>query len=129
MKLNASKYGSRKVMANIDGANVVFDSKAEYARYRHLQLLQKAKLISGLQLQPKFELAASFKRNGKTHRATHYVADFLYTKDQKTVVEDVKGMKTSVYQIKKKLFLNKYGEGLTFIEVMFARNKFTEKEI
>ena len=129
MNSNTSKYGNRKVIASIDGINVVFDSKAEYARYRHLQLLQKAKLISGLQLQPKFELAPSFKRNGKTHRATHYIADFIYDRDQKTIVEDVKGDLTDVYKIKKKLFLNKYGEGLTFIEVMYVRNKFIEKEI
>ena len=43
-------------------------------------------------------------------RKVSYIADFMY-KDIKrgvTVVEDVKGFKTDVYKIKKKLFLYKY---------------------
>lgn len=128
--LTVSKLRNKKVTIAIDGEKVTFDSQAEHARYCHLVLLQRAKLISNLQLQPKFELAESFSRNGKTHRATSYIADFIYTtKEQKTVVEDVKGMKTDVYQLKKKLFLAKYGSDIKLIEVMYARKRFTEKEV
>lgn len=36
--------------------------------------------------------------------------------ENKHVVVDVKGYKTDVYQIKKKLFLNEYGDDVLFIE-------------
>ena len=35
---------------------------------------------------------------------------------KETVVEDVKGYKTDVYRIKKKLFLKKYGDKYKFLE-------------
>ena len=38
-----------------------------------------------------------------------YVADFVYMKDGKQVVEDTKGFKTKDYIIKRKLMLHKYG--------------------
>jgi len=123
------KYGNKKVSIQFNGSKFTFDSKAEYSRYCYLSVLQQIKVISDLELQPAFQLLDSFSRNGKKHRATTYIADFSYYQDEKRVIEDVKGMKTAVYELKKKLFLSKYGEGLTFIEVMFARNKFTEKEI
>ena len=33
------------------------------------------------------------------------------------IVEDVKGLKTPVYKLKRKLFLNKYGSDIIFKEV------------
>jgi hypothetical protein len=32
-----------------------------------------------------------------------YVADFVYVRDEKRIVEDVKGLKTAVYKLKKRL--------------------------
>lgn len=109
----ASKYRSKKV--KIDG--MVFDSKKEANRYLELKLLVKAKEIRDLELQPRFVLQESFKRKGKTHRAITYIADFKYIdcKTGKTVVEDTKGYRTEVYNIKKKLFLNKYPD-MEFVE-------------
>lgn len=71
-----------------------------------LALLLKAGAIEELKLQPKFELLKSFKKNGKTHRAITYIADFSYIdKDTgKIVIEDCKGIKTEVYKLKKKMF-------------------------
>ena len=46
------KYGNRKV--TIDG--ITFDSKREMKRYCELKLLEKAGEISGLELQPEFDI-------------------------------------------------------------------------
>lgn len=101
-----SKYHSRKVI--VDG--IKFDSKLEAKRYQELKLLQELGLIKDLKLQPKFELMPKFTKNGKTYRQTSYIADFCYfsVKDNKTIIEDVKGFKTDVYALKKKIFEFKY---------------------
>lgn len=83
-----------------------FDSRLEANRYAELLMLQRAGYIKDLECQPVFELLPSFKKNGKTHRAITYRADFMYTVvgTNEIVVEDVKGFKTDVYEMKKKLF-------------------------
>ena len=77
-----------------------FHSKAELSRYIELCVLKKSGLISDLQLQPKFELLPK----QKDERAVFYFADFSYVEDGKYVVEDVKGIRTRDYVIKRKLF-------------------------
>ncbi|MEG1074908.1 MAG: DUF1064 domain-containing protein [Ruthenibacterium sp.] len=99
-----SKYNSQKVTYN--GIN--FESKKECGRYRELLLLERAGKIQNLMLQPRYTLQEAFRRNGKAIRKIEYVADFCYCADGKSIVEDVKGMKTDVYKLKKKLFLCKY---------------------
>lgn len=103
-----SKYHSKKVV--VDG--IEFDSKKEAKRYSELKLLERAGEIKELELQKVFELQPSFKKNGKTYRKTTYKADFYYfnTKIGKYIVEDVKGFKTEVYKLKKKMFEYKYQE-------------------
>lgn len=110
-----SKYRAKKTV--VDG--IKFDSKREAERYCELKLLEKAKEIRNLELQPRFLLQDKFKdRNGKTHRKIEYVADFMYIdKDGKKIVEDVKGMMTDVYKLKKKLFLNLYDKEFDFREI------------
>ena len=102
---SSSKYHNKKCIS--DGHN--FASKAEMRRYEELKLLVRAKEISNLELQPKFLLQDSFRmEDGKLIRKLHYVGDFMYTeKDGKVIVEDVKGIETDHYKIKKKLFLYK----------------------
>lgn len=109
-----SKYRSKKIV--IDG--ISFDSKREGNRYCELKLLEKAGKIKDLELQHQFELQPSFKKNGKTIRAITYVADFTYfdLEKNKNIVEDVKGFKTDVYMLKRKLFEFKFPE-LTIVEV------------
>ncbi|MTI49471.1 MAG: DUF1064 domain-containing protein [Firmicutes bacterium] len=101
-----NKFRAKKT--TVDG--ITFDSKKEANRYCELKLLLKANEIKDLELQPKFVLQDKFKKNGKTHRAISYVADFRYIDctTGETVVEDVKGMETKVFKIKKKLFEYKY---------------------
>lgn len=107
-----SKYHSKKV--TYDG--IVFDSKREANRYSVLRLLEKSKVITDLKLQPVYLLQEGFKKNGKTYRKITYKADFEYKKGGKIIVEDVKGMKTEVYKLKKKLFEYKYPD-LEILEV------------
>lgn len=97
-----SKYGNRKLTAP-DGQK--FDSVKEYHRYGCLRLLERAGAISNLRRQVKYELIP--KQAGE--RACNYIADFTYIQDGKLVVEDVKGVKTDAYKIKKKLMLWVHG--------------------
>ena len=96
-----SKYGSAKTV--VDG--ITFDSRKEARRYAELKILEKAGRIEDLRLQPEFEIAPNYKKNGHTIRRTTYRADFQYydVDRQKTIVEDVKGYKTETYKLKKKL--------------------------
>ena len=88
-----SKY--RNIKTEVDG--IVFDSKAEARRYAELRLLEKANEISDLRLQSKFECKINEKK------ICTYKADFDYYKGDQWVVEDVKGFRTQVYRLKKKL--------------------------
>lgn len=101
-----NKYRNKKIL--IDGKK--FDSIKEGDRYKELKLLQKTGKISELKLQPTYLLQDSFKIENKTIRAIKYVADFEYidNKTGKVIVEDVKGYRTDVYKLKKKLFEYKY---------------------
>lgn len=110
-----NKYNAKKI--KIDGHT--FDSTREAERYRKLKLLEKAKEIRNLELQPRFLLQDKFKdKTGTTHRKIEYVADFMYVdKDDKKIVEDVKGVMTDVYKLKKKLFLNLYDNQYDFKEI------------
>ena len=109
-----SKFSSVKTI--IDGH--AFDSKKEAKYYSELKIREKAGEIKELKLQPRFLLQNGFSYNGKRYRKIEYIADFEYfdVVKNKRVVVDVKGYKTDVYQIKKKLFLNEYGDDVLFIE-------------
>lgn len=99
------KYNNTKTM--VDG--IKFDSKREATRYSELKLLERAGMITDLVLQHEFELIPKYEINGRKVRGIKYIADFQYTENGKTVIEDAKGMLTDVYKIKKKLFESKYG--------------------
>ena len=101
-----SKYHAEKIV--IDG--IKYDSRKEASRHGELMLMERAGLISDLQHQVDFELIPNQKRNGKVvERSLKYRADFVYTENGETVVEDVKGMKTREYIIKRKLMLWEFG--------------------
>lgn len=115
------KYKNKKIV--VDG--IEFDSKAEAARYGELVQLQRAGKISDLELKKKYELIPSQYVNvctadGKikkrcAERAVTYTADFVYTQDGETIVEDVKGYKIpksagyAKFVLKRKLMLYRYG--------------------
>jgi hypothetical protein len=99
-----TKYSAKRT--ELDGYK--FDSKAEANWY----LVNKSRLqqceIAELEVHPKFVLQQAFQYNGKTERAIVYEADFAYMENGVYVVEDVKGMQTPVFKIKRKMFLSKY---------------------
>lgn len=99
-----SKYNNKKTQIDM----YVFDSTKEAKRYKELKLLERAGEIINLELQPRFLLQESFRKNDKTYRKIEYVADFKYIENGKTIVEDVKGLQTEVFKIKHKLFEKKY---------------------
>jgi len=101
-----SKYKNKKVMC--DGFE--FDSKKEKNYYLKLKAMEEMGLIKDLELQKEFILQDKFKLNNKTRRKITYKADFCYisTEDDKLHVVDIKGFKTEVYKLKKKLFEYKY---------------------
>lgn len=88
-----TKYHAKRT--TIDG--ITFASKAEAKRYSQLKLLERAGEIRNLELQPSYDLEV----NGIL--ICRYVADFRYVIRGGQKVEDVKGVKTPVYKIKKKL--------------------------
>lgn len=101
-----NKYHNKRVITP-DGK---FDSKKEHIRFMELQIMQKAGIIKDLKRQVKYELIPSQRVAGKVvERSVSYIADFEYTEAGQKVVEDVKGLKTDVYIIKRKLMLQRYG--------------------
>ena len=102
-----SKYRAKPTV--VDG--IRFDSKRESERYVELKLMQKAGEIQDLRLQPRFQLLIK-TLDGPVVCVGTYVADFAYEKLTgafRTVVEDVKGVLTPVYRLKKKLVQALYG--------------------
>ena len=115
-----SKYHSKKVSVG----GITFDSKKEADRYAELKMLERLGVIHSLELQKKYELIPAQKLPipvvskscmKKVEKAITYKADFVYVKDGQTIVEDVKGMRTEVYKIKRKLML--YIHGIQVMEL------------
>ena len=94
-----SKYKNKKVVYK----DMKFDSKKEYLRYLVLEDMQRKGEISELKTQVPFVLVPPFQLNGKKYKGIRYIADFVYKKDGKVIVEDTKGYCTDVYKIKRKL--------------------------
>lgn len=104
-----SKYNNQKTI--VDG--IKFDSKKEATRYQELKLLQSSGKIAELRLQVPFMLVPATDEE----RAVKYIADFVYLDINagQMIVEDVKGYRTDVYKLKRKLFKYRYPEYI-FIE-------------
>lgn len=91
-----SKYHNRPTVVG----NVRFDSAKEARRWQELHWLQQAGEISGLDRQVSFDL---FGANGV--KVAAYRADFVYLelKTMHLIIEDVKGVRTPLYKLKKRL--------------------------
>lgn len=89
-----SKYNNKKTEYN----GRTYDSKREAHRAWELDMLQKAGEVKEIEYQPVFECVVNNKKICK------YIADFKITySDGHVEIEDVKGYKTDVYKLKKKL--------------------------
>ena len=108
-----NKYRAKKTV--IDG--ITFPSQKEGDYYCELKMLRMAGEVVDFERQVTFELQPKFKHSGKTERAIKYIADFVVKyKDGRTVVVDVKGDKTAVYRIKRKMLLYRHPD-MIFEEV------------
>lgn len=120
------KYNNRETV--VDG--ITFDSAKEARRYWELKMMERAGRISDLQRQVAYILIPTQRAEGTEvykrgpnkgqrkpgevlEKECRYVADFVYTRDGKNIVEDVKGYKQGgaykVFVIKRKLMLERYG--------------------
>lgn len=91
------RHKYRAQPTEIDG--IRFDSKREATYYASLKVRQIAGEIDGLELQPRYDIYMKGKK------VCTYVADFRFNDKVmgKRRVVDVKGFKTQVYKLKKKL--------------------------
>jgi hypothetical protein len=115
-KTRRNKYSNKKV--TIDGHK--FDSQAEAKHYYFtLKPALERGEIRNLELQPRIRCEI----NGK--KVCDYLADFRYLSQTKIgpqgqigcqVVEDVKGYKTDIYKLKKKLVEALY-PGTVIVEI------------
>lgn len=126
-----SKYGNIPTTRKVKGTTIRFASQKEACRYDELILMQRAGKIRNLKLQPEFTLQEAFTTpEGEKVNALRYRADFSYEKwgnepapeqgprtyreTWTPVIEDVKGVRTKVYLMKRKMMQER---GLTITEV------------
>lgn len=100
-----NKYRAKRT--TVDG--ITFDSRREADRYLVLKSMEEGGAIEDLRRQVRYELVPAFDVDGRHYRPVFYVADFVYRENGHEVVEDVKGMMTDVYKLKRKLFARRYG--------------------
>ena len=87
----------RNVKTEVDG--ITFDSRAEADRYCELKMLLAAGKISGFDIQPSFVLDVGVR----------YRPDFIVCGNDGVVwVEDVKGVETQAFKLKRKLWEQRY---------------------
>lgn len=111
-----NKYNAKKVKHN----NIIFDSQKEYKRYLFLKQKEDEGIITNLRTHIKINI---IEKNDK-FRKSDYIVDFLYTKNEVDIYEDVKPSKsmiTEVFKLKQKLMYSKYG---IYINVIIDINKF-----
>ena len=103
-----SKYLNRKTEAD----DIVFDSKKEAQTYLLLKARQNRGEISNLARQVPFVLI----KKSKYGRTIKYIADFVFTENNKVIVMDVKSYytrKNPVYRLKKRMMAEIYGIEIT----------------
>lgn len=117
--MRKNKYNNHKV--ECDGH--LFDSEKERDRYIVLKQKQRRGEIFSLTLQKKFLLTEAifvddkgrivdrYTKGRKLYaKKSEYTCDFFYyTKNGNPVIEDVKGYKTDLYNLKKKVLAQFYG--------------------
>ena len=112
MRIPGNKYGAHWTVCPQGHRH---QSKIEAIRCSELHLMLRAHNIFALTIQPRFLLAAGFKHDGKTYRASYYVGDFFYVEAAsiKAVCEDVKAISRKTGKpISTALFKHKWKEAI-----------------
>ncbi len=91
-----------------------FASQREAERFVTLRRKQELGAIAGLELQPAYSMDV-YAANGCKVSIGVYRADFRYMQAGSVIVEDVKGLATPVYKMKKKHVEAQYG--VSIVEV------------
>ena len=130
-----TKLNNKKIIID----DIEFDSKKEGNRYCELKLLQRAGKISNLECQKSYELIPAQYKTVETgeyykvgekkgqpktkqvciEQSVVYIADFVYTENGQTVVEDVKGYRDpssatyAKFVLKRKMMLWIHGIRIT----------------
>ena len=96
------------------GKQITFDSELEARRFGELRMLLRCGQIQDLRLQVNFTLQEGYTTaDGERVRPIVYRADFTYQERTREgwrpVVEDVKGVRTKEYAMKRKMMLEKFG--------------------
>jgi hypothetical protein len=97
--LRHRKYGNRP--EKIDG--ITFDSQLEAKRYGELKLLLTAGQIQDLRIHHPWMLHVNGEKLG------YYESDFDYLENGQRVIEDTKGIETTLYRWKRKHLFLEYG--------------------
>lgn len=134
---------ARSTKCTYNGLN--FDSTSERDRYIYLCLLEKSGEISDLKCQVKYELVPAqfeeletgeyYTRGDKkgqqkvqrrlVEHAITYIADFVYNRDGKEVVEDIKGFT----HYKNGMYNNTYNVFVLKRKLMYYVHKIKVQEI
>ena len=104
------RFGSKYRNKKVDFNGYTFDSQAEARRYKELVILQGISKIEKLTVHPTYDLTVMGVHICK------YEADFSYHDETGFVVEDVKGVRTSQYRLKRKLMKAIYGIDIKEVE-------------
>ncbi|WP_336770314.1 DUF1064 domain-containing protein [Bacillus bombysepticus] len=106
-KQSKSKYKAKKRFIDY----TTFDSHNESLYYLHLKDLLTKGLILSFEMQPRFLLQESFSKNNIIFPKLEYIADFKVINTDHTIdIIDVKGVQTTEFKIKQKLFEYRYKE-------------------
>ena len=105
-----SKYNAKKTEYN----GKMYSSKKEAKRAMELNIMRLSGRIAELREQVVYILAPSVVVQGRKRPPMKYVADFEYmdmTKPigERLIVEDCKGFRTAVYNLKRHLMMSVHG--------------------
>ena len=108
------KYRNTK----IEVGGIKYDSKAELARHLKLKEMERDGLIRCLETQVKYTLLPAVQYEGERKKAAmKYIADFTYWQGDKHVIEDVKGMPTPVFNVKRHMMKALHGLEVKIVKV------------
>lgn len=115
-----SKYRNKKI--TVDG--IKYDSIHEYDRHCYLKILEKSGEIQNLRFHDKTDTIVL-----QEYPKITYEPDFCYDKDGVHIIEDVKGMQTKEFKLKKKMIISmlikKELDGKFILTKCINKNNFT----
>lgn len=111
-RLMPRKYNNKVTYA--DGHR--FDSHGEYGRWLQLKAREEKGEISELRVHPKYELRAyPYCLEDGPKKVAKIIPDFEYWENGKLVTEDFKGVITSTWRLKAKIFKANYGREIRVV--------------